>query len=113
MNPGSLRHRIELLRTGKTRNAWGELEDTETVVATVSASITGMSGKELTDQDAGQTVTQMTHRIYMRYHPGVTPEMKIRFEGRVFEILYVSNYKELDKTLYIMAKELYDYGREI
>lgn len=110
MNPGSLRHRIEILKTGTARNDFGEIISTDTVVATVSASITGMSGKEYSDTEAGQTVTQMTHRIYMRYLPGITPDMRIRFEGRVFEILHVSNYKELDKTLYVMARELYDYG---
>lgn len=110
MNPGSLRHRVEILQMGTHRNDFGEIEDTETVFATASASITGISGKEYADQDAGQTVTQMTHRIYMRYMPGLSPDMKIRFKGRIFEILHISNYKELNKTLYIMAKELYDYG---
>jgi len=104
MNIGRLRHLVSL-QEYKTigRNelnqpimGWGEF-------ATVWASVEPISGREFW---AGHQVqAEVTHRIRMRYLPGVRPTMKVFFGEREFEIESIINWQERNIDLQLMCKE--------
>jgi len=82
---GKLRHRIIIVKPTLAQDtAGGWAEDTENVVATVWASVEALTGREL--YAAQQQVSEVTHKITMRYWPGITANMNVWFQGRQFRI---------------------------
>lgn len=57
---------------------------------------------------AQQIEHEITHEIKMRYRTGISPQMRIVFEGRVFDITSLLNTVEADKELRIMVREVKD-----
>ena len=73
IDAGSLRHRIEILRTtGGTADAYGEKPENQVSLGTFWASIEPISGREL--WQAQQVQSDVTHRIIMRYQAGTKPQ---------------------------------------
>lgn len=102
---GDLRHRVIIESLDLVaQNARGEPTQSVTVVATVWAEIKPLTGRELFT--AQQRAAQVTHGVRMRY-PGtaVTPEMRLNFNSRYFDILSVLNIDEQNRELQILAKE--------
>lgn len=52
-----------------------------------------------------QVQAEVTHRIRMRYLPGVRPTMKVFFGEREFEIESIINWQERNIDLQLMCKE--------
>jgi SPP1 family predicted phage head-tail adaptor len=84
---GSLRHRIEILAPTLAQDTAGgtqELEDS-TVFATTRAAVHALSGRELLA--AQQVVSQVTHKITMRWMPGIHARQNIRLaDGTYLQI---------------------------
>ncbi|HXH37555.1 MAG TPA: phage head closure protein [Thermoanaerobaculia bacterium] len=102
---GNLRHRVIIEALDLVnQNSRGEPTQSATTVATVWAEIKPLIGRELFT--AQQRAAQVTHGVRMRY-PGtpVTPEMRLNFNGRYFDILSVLNIDERNRELQILAKE--------
>lgn len=105
MNPGILRHRITIQeeRDGG-KNRFNEQIKTWEDIATVWASIEPISGREYW---AGQQVqSEITHRIRIRYRPGIKPAMRVLYQNRLFEIESVIDYQERHEFLQLMCKEV-------
>lgn len=101
---GRLRHRIELLRYEVYQDPRsGAIKEDWVPVAKRWATVEPVRGQER--WAAQQVQAEVTHRIYMRYMPGVTPDMKIRFRGREFDIYFVRNIDERNEMLEILATE--------
>src|SRR5690625_3839937 len=104
LNIGRLRHRIELLtpeyeqdpRSGAVTEKWVPF-------AKRWATVEPLRGREWFAVQ--QTHAEVTHRIYMRYMPGIGPEMRIRFRGREFDIVVPRNIEEKNEALDILATE--------
>lgn len=84
MNPGKLRHRITFLRKVKEKNEVGDTVLVERPWKTVWASVEPLKGREYFE--ARKIQSEATHKIIIRYLTGVTPDMKIEFKGRIFDI---------------------------
>jgi SPP1 family predicted phage head-tail adaptor len=107
MEAGKLRHRITIQSVPVTRSSTGA-----TVVGTpedfveVWASVEPISGREW--YDAARTNSEVTHRVRMRYYPGITASMRVLFRSRVFDIRSVLNIDERNRELHLMCREMTD-----
>jgi SPP1 family predicted phage head-tail adaptor len=97
------RHRIDL-------DAPGGAQDPETgevtvgwtpFAASVPAEVVPLSGREFIQSDAGQH--EVTARVEIRYMPGVVPEMRMRFDGDVYQIAAVLPDPTARKHLTLMV----------
>lgn len=107
MNPGDLRHRIEILTNQKTKD---ELEETIYKFLPVKkawAAIIPQTGS-LQKQVADTILTNVTHKIIVRYNAGkdITKDMRIRYKNHEFEIKYILNPYFKNVTLEIFVQEV-------
>ena len=103
MNVGKMRHRITFQKQSDDKDSLGGYEDEWTDVVTTWGQISPVSGKEYFSQMRETTVS---HKIYCRYRPGITPQMRIKFGERLFRIISVLNWEERNEGLTIMCEEL-------
>ena len=104
MRIGDLRHKVtieQLVSSGQ--NVYGEREDVWETFLTSWASVEPLTGGERFA--AQQIQSSVTHKIRMRYQPGITTEMRIKFGDRGFDIDSTLNLEERGRELLIMAKE--------
>jgi head-tail adaptor len=57
---------------------------------------------------AGAVISLATHAISGRYHPGITTETRLTFEGRVFEVKQVINRQERNMRTVLVCVEQVD-----
>ena len=104
MRAGNLRNKAIIQKVGTTTNEYGEPEegDFETF-KTVWCSITPISGNEkfLSNADFSKT----THKIRIRYIPGVNASMRLVWKDRIFNFMNTRNIGERDKQIEILAWE--------
>ena len=104
MRAGWLRHRVEILAKEASQNGFGEEVVTWVTAATVWASVEPLRGREYIEAKQGQV--EVSHRVVMRWHEGVGPEMRLRIAGgRVLEIESVINPLERNERLELMCRE--------
>lgn len=103
MKIGSLRHRVVLQKMTVTEDALRQQTESWVDYAYVWAAIEPLSGREYFA--ARQESAEVTVRITIRYLKDVTPEMRVLFGNRVFEVVSVINPKEINETLILMCKE--------
>jgi SPP1 family predicted phage head-tail adaptor len=72
--------------------------------ATAWASIEPLNGREFFA--AQQVNAEVTARIRLRYLPGVTRQMQVKFGSRTFAIESVINVEERNRELQLMVKEV-------
>lgn len=73
-------------------------------IATTWASINPISGKEY--YSAETINSDLTHKIRLRYRRGITPDMRVLYNGRIFYIISVINEYEKNTMLQLMCREL-------
>lgn len=104
MRAGNLRNKAIIQKVGTTTNEFGEVEEGEfETFKTVWCSITPVSGKEsfLSNTDFSKT----THKIRIRYIPGVNASMRLLWGSRIFNFINPRNIGERDKVIEILAWE--------
>jgi len=85
---GERRHFAEIQSSAKSKDEEGGTIRTWSKDNDWWIKITVMGGKER--EEARQTKSKLTHRITMRfYEDGLTPEMRIVFDGKFFNIIAV------------------------
>jgi SPP1 family predicted phage head-tail adaptor len=103
MNPGELRHRITLQKLENVQDSFGQPVEQWNDVATIWASVKPLVGREFF---AAETVnSEVTHKVRIRFRAGITPDMRIKFGTRIFQITAVINYQERNVELQLMCKE--------
>lgn len=102
---GRLRHFVLIQKPSTTVDGYGHRQDSWTTHASVWASIDPLGGREL--QVGDRWDKELTHKITMRFVSGVTPEMRVYHDNRIFNIESVFNRGERNKELEILAKEVY------
>jgi SPP1 family predicted phage head-tail adaptor len=103
MRAGPLRHRIEIQTRATTLNAAGEPTGTWSTYAEAWAAIWPIRGLEYFS--ARQEQDAVTHKVRIRYLSGVTPEMRVKFGTRYFDIASVINTDERNIYIDMMAIE--------
>ena len=106
MNPGLLRHSVTIQRRASGVDASGAANGAWTDVATVRAAIWPLRGKEL--YAAQQANSEVELRVRIRYLDGITSTMRVSWQGRVFEILYVIDPELRHVTLDLMCREIHE-----
>lgn len=105
MNAGELRHRIRINRMVDVQgDSFGEAKLTPVLYHDrVPALVEPLSGRELEHADKIQS--GLTHRVKMRWMPGIEPKMQIVFNERTLNIVAALNIKERNVELYLMCME--------
>lgn len=106
MQAGRLRHRIQIKSPVEARNAYGEKIVTWSTLVTLWASVEPIFGREFFD--AEQVQSEISHKVRMRYYPGITPQMRVVHDGRTLEIKTVINVRERDTEMDLMCREMPD-----
>lgn len=104
MKIGDLRHRITLQELVTGQDEAGQPVDMWQDVATVWASVEPLRGTEY--WAAAQVQAERTVRIRIRYRPGIRPDMRVLYAGRVFNIQSIIDPEERHRELQLMCKEV-------
>ena len=85
IRPGELRERVTVQVASGTTNALGETVLAWNDSSAVWASVEGVSAREALL--AGQQETTVSHRVRLRYMPGLTQQMRFAWRGRTLDII--------------------------
>ncbi len=103
MDIGRTNKRITFCRYEEKENGLSQMEQELAEVKTVWASVEPTRGREY--QEAQRIRPELTYKITTRYHKGVTPDMFIKFRGRLFNIVSIINVRERNEMLEIICTE--------
>ena len=109
MQPGR-KWLVELQSEATQSDSAGQQSTTWTSYITVWATIDVLQGNEIFKGQ--QYNTQVTHKVTIRYLPGVTAKQRVQFGTRQFVIEAVENPEEMNVCLVLMCAE-YDEGRQV
>lgn len=104
MDIGRLKHRITFQKLQQTKNEYGEVLDNWLDVKTVWAEIKPVSGNQFFA--AKQINSEISHNVYIRYRSDLSPNMRIKYKERIFDMLYIMNVNEDNTLMQIYCKEL-------
>lgn len=103
---GLLRHRVVIEQKTHERDSKGgmiERWDEADPFARVWANVEVVGGTE--QHRANQVQTTDTHRVTLRYLPGLTTRMRLKHNGRVLNIQSIKNIGERNRVLELMCIE--------
>lgn len=100
---GRLKDRVRLERISETLAASGQPANEWVLVTTAWAGIEPISGRERIAGD--QVMSDLTHRVMMRYRAGVTPKMRLVNGARVLEIVSVIDTNNRHEQLELLCTE--------
>ena len=102
---GSLRHKVTVQQkeSAGVSPSGGNVVTWATLYEDVCCSISPLNGKEL--ELARQHVSRATHKVIMRFHPGINSTMRLLFLDRVFNIGFVQNLDERNFILQLTCTE--------
>ncbi len=105
LDAGRLRHRVTLQRRTPpvASDAYAQPREIWEDVATRSAEVVPLAGQE--QPFGGGTSGVVTHRVTLRYFPGLSPEWRLLFRGRVLGIEGVINTEEMGVEHVLTCKE--------
>ena len=84
VSASDLRHRIAIEQEVRTPDGGGGADVSWQLFAEVWAAIWPRTASEQLESD--RVAGTATHDIWIRYRPGVTPQMRIKFGNRTFDI---------------------------
>jgi SPP1 family predicted phage head-tail adaptor len=101
---GRRRHLINIMQPSATQSSFGDLTPATVPFASgVWAEISEVQDREL--YRTQQFVSEVTHRMNIRYIAGVVPKMQVVFQGRTFQIQAVSNPEMRNRELNLLCLE--------
>jgi len=100
---GQLRHRVTLQQAVEQDDGYGGRTVTWQDVATVWAAVEPLRGDER--YRAQQVRAQLSHRVTIRYRPGVRPGMRVVYGGRLLAITAVIDPEERHERLELLCEE--------
>lgn len=108
MNPGKLNHRITIYHNVPTggKTALGAEEVSEQVLCTCWARLEQRYGTLLTPRTADTMLSKTTHKITIRYNAAVTYGCWIIYQGRRFDIDYISDPDFSNRYLELFTQEV-------
>lgn len=100
---GQMRERVTILAPATEQSPLGEATTVWQEVATVWASVQGLSAREVLQAQQANAI--ITHKIRIRFFPTITHQNRLVWRGRTMEI---SSLMERDtRTVHeIMAREV-------
>lgn len=110
---GELRHLVTIAQASTTEDRFGGSDPSmagATALATVYAKVEALTLREL--YSGQQKISEVSHRVTMRYIGGVKAGMLLWFRGRQFQIQAIENPREINKLLILLCLERDDSARE-
>jgi SPP1 family predicted phage head-tail adaptor len=104
MRSGLLRHKIIFQTATDTSDGMGGFTQSWSDTYTCFAAIWPLRSNERLE--AMKMESKITHKIRMRYQPGITSSMRIKFGSRYFQISAPINPDERNRELEILAEEI-------
>ena len=104
MDIGKLNRRVEILEFRSHRDSYGGEDGRWEVASEVWANIKPISGTEYFTMQ--QVEAQVVVTITIRYNPAVTVMHRIRYLGKTFEIIGVSDEEARHRATVLNCKEL-------
>lgn len=104
MRAGQLRHLITIEDATESQDEYGEPDLTWSMYTTAWAKVEPLSSRETVE--ARSVYQERTHRITMRHQDGITPNMRVNWDGRLFDIEGVRNVEERNRMLELNVKEV-------
>lgn len=103
------RHKIDIYGNIKSKNEIGEITYSFGKIKSIWAAIVPQTGT-LQRQQADTILTNVTHKIIVRYSAGkdISKDMQVYFRDHRFEIKYVLNPYFANEDLEIFCQELID-----
>lgn len=116
INGTNFRYKVKIVQPTLVRDSFGGTKvDDATVFAEVWAAVEALSattfGREV--YAAQQKVSEVTHRLTIRYLDGVKSSMNVWFRDRQFQIEAVVDPDEQQKVLYLLCIERDDSANEV
>ena len=111
MDIGRANRRVTFCRSAEEENELNQLQQQLKPVRTVWASVEPKSGREYIEADKERP--ELTYIITVRYQEGITPDMFIKFKGRLFAIKSIRNIREANEMLEIACTEKIDEKRKV
>lgn len=105
INAGKLNRRILIQQPSGVKDDSGHRSDEWADVVSTWASITAPTSKEVYALGAGFTA-QVTHKITIRWRPGIGAGMRIVFRERIFQVQTASDPDEGRVELNLMCLEV-------
>ncbi len=103
MRGGPLRCRITIEAPVETQGSDGSIATTWETFIEAWASIEPLIGREYFAQQREQAT--VSHKIRMRYQPGIKHKMRVAWGTRIFEIESVLNVGERNRENVLMCQE--------
>jgi SPP1 family predicted phage head-tail adaptor len=105
INAGKYRHPVIIQKLQTGQDSYGESTENWIDVIKVRAGVYPLSGREYLH--TYNIPSDLSHKVQMRYvSTEITPDMRVMFNGRVFRIISVINFQEMNKELEFMCKEM-------
>jgi len=104
MDFSKLRNRVIMQQNQPTINAFGEETEQWVDIATVWAAVEPIKGREFFA--AQKENAETTVIISIRYRKGISSDMRILFDNKIFEINVIIDPDERHAELQIMCREL-------
>lgn len=100
---GQMRERVTVQAPTEQQNPFGEASVTWEDAGTVWASVQGLSSREVLQAQQANAI--ISHKIRMRFFPGLTHQHRIVWRGRIMEIASVQE-REVRTVHEIMVREV-------
>ncbi len=94
---------IEILSVTETDDGFGGSEESDFVFHSCNAAIWPVKANEQVQNMREEL--EVSHKIRIRYYPGITAQMRIRYNARTFEIKSILNPDEANKILDMVCNE--------
>lgn len=104
MNPGNLRHRITLQTLNKTEDGTGGYLENWSDVVTVWAQVQPLNGTER--YNWSQISNDIAYRVTIRYRPNITPDMRVKYGNKIFQIESIIDVDERHTELQLLCSEV-------
>ena len=104
MRAGKLRHSVTLQSQSLTADGAGGATESWVDFVTVRANVEPLSGTEAFQ--AQQVNDDLSHTVTMRYYPGVTSKMRVKYGTRYFLIESIINTGERNREMILACREV-------
>ena len=104
INAGKYRVPVTIQQRQFGEDSYGSTTEDWADIVHVRAGVFPLSGSEFFK--ANEINSEITHRVHIRYVPGITPDMRVVLNGRHLMITSVTNYQERNIELQMFCKEL-------
>ena len=104
LEPGKLRHRVQIQQQSATPDAYGQPQLTWTTILTTWSQIQVVTQREL--YQSGALTSQVTHTITMRWPSvSISAGMRVVFGSHIYQIQAPNNIEERNVILKLMCLE--------